>query len=207
QVDQAFTQRREPGVVLLVRLRRGGVEDDIDLVEIRQRDQAFDTLMGGRDLHAGGAGQTVGRGIDTDHRAHFQEPGMPHDLDHQIGADIARPDDRDLGAFVVVTHWETSEAVVKEAETVPRPEMAAVTVAPGCSGRIGPSAPERITWPARSGSPKVRACCASQDRALSGSPRQAAPLPVETSSPSMLMLMVTSMGSKSSRVRRSVPST
>ena len=36
-------------------------------------------------------------------------------------------------------------------------KMVAVTCAPGATGRMGPSAPESTTWPARSGSPSSRA--------------------------------------------------
>ena len=79
-------------------------------------------------------------------------------------------------------------------DTEPSPEIWASNVSPAATGTIGPRAPERMTCPARRGSPKSRAVRASQASALSGSPRQAAPLPVETTSPSRVMLISTSTG-------------
>ena len=42
-------------------------------------------------------GQAVGVRVDADHRAHLEVLGDPEHLDHQVGADVARADDRDLG--------------------------------------------------------------------------------------------------------------
>ena len=56
---------------------------------------------GGRHAEARGAGEAVGVGVDADHRAHLEVLGGAHHLDHQVGADVARPDDGDLGSLLI----------------------------------------------------------------------------------------------------------
>src|SRR6185436_9930215 len=66
------------------------------------------------------------------------------------------------------------------ADTVPSPAILASKASPGFTGTIGPSAPESTTSPARSGRLRRASSPASQAIALSGLPRQAAPVPFET---------------------------
>ena len=75
EVDQPLAERRQLRGVGLVRLGRGGVEDDLDLVEVGQRHQAVDALGGGRHAEPRGAGEAVGVGVDADHRAHLEVLG------------------------------------------------------------------------------------------------------------------------------------
>src|ERR1700739_2672043 len=118
--------------------------------------------------------QWVGVGVDADQPRHFQVFGRPQDLEHQVGADVAGADDGHLGLGHGMSFGE------KVAETPPSGVILARIWVPGGAGAIGPSAPERMTWPARSGSPYCSAVRASQARALRGSPRQALPVPSET---------------------------
>ena len=59
--------------------------------QCRQRDQPVDPLMRGRHAKPGGALQAVAVRIDAHQRAHLQDIGCAHHLDHQIGADIPDP--------------------------------------------------------------------------------------------------------------------
>ncbi len=95
QVDQGDAGKRlQLGVVRLVRLGGGGVEDDPHILELRHRQQPVDAAIGGGNPHPPGTGQTVRGGVDADHRLQFQRLGQAQDLDHQIRSDIARADDR-----------------------------------------------------------------------------------------------------------------
>ena len=84
---------------------------------------------GGGDAEALRAGEPVGLGVDADHGAHLEGVGEAHHLDHQVGADVARPDDGDLD----LAHFCSFRAGSFEnvAVTEPRPGMSAVTTAPG----------------------------------------------------------------------------
>ncbi len=53
-------------------------------------------FVGGGHLLPAGVGQVVGGRVDAGHRDHLQAVGQPQHLDHQIGADVAGPDDRHL---------------------------------------------------------------------------------------------------------------
>ena len=99
QVDDLLAVALQDLVVADVRLGGGGVENHADLLVIRHLRQPIDALRGHGHAHAGGARQAVGVGVDADHRRHFEMLGCAHHLDHQVGADIARADDRafDLG--------------------------------------------------------------------------------------------------------------
>ena len=92
-----FAMADQHFAVPLVRTCRCCVEDDGDVGKARHRDQPVEA--GGSDRHAQSfsALQPVARGIDADEGAHLQHLGQAHDLDHQVGADVARSDDCDLG--------------------------------------------------------------------------------------------------------------
>ena len=76
-----------------VRLRRGGVEDELDVSKVRHGQQAVDSAGGSRHAHACGADQATGVRVCVDHGAHRQRAVAAPDLHHQVGADIARPYD------------------------------------------------------------------------------------------------------------------
>ena len=89
---------------------------------------------------------------------------------------------------------------MKAALTGPIPLMSAANTSPGAIAIIGPRAPERMTSPARSGLPRSRTAAASQATAASGWPRQAAPVPVETtSSPRRMVMSQAARSTRSSR--------
>ena len=103
--------------------------------------------------------------------------GQSLDLDHEIGADIPRADDRDGGALVGA-HSESSASLwVDGRDGLARGRRPASTRSPVAGAMpLGPRAPDKITWPAVGGWPRSLAVWV-QRRALSGSPRHAAPLP------------------------------
>ena len=61
---------------------------------------------------AAGAGQAVGGGVDPDHGGDLEGLREPHDLEHQVGADVARADDRDLGPGPAVAGSGVDEVVL-----------------------------------------------------------------------------------------------
>src|SRR5208283_546084 len=124
-----------------------------------------------------------------------------HDLDHQIGADIARSDDRAGNLF----HYACSFA--KAARTEPRPEMRASTTSPHFTPTIGPRAPDITVSPALSGRPTRAMVFASHRTAESGSPRQAAPAPAETCSSALSITMPAERRSRFSSFFGVAPST
>src|SRR4029077_16276766 len=122
-----------------------------------------------------------------------------HNLDHQVGADIAGSDDGHLG----LRHDRSLRENV--ADTSPNGAISARIRVPGGVATIGPRAPDRMICPARSGSPNDAAVRANHASASIGSPRQAAPLPSETSTSSAYMRIVAARGSNSSRRKRRSP--
>jgi hypothetical protein len=68
------------------------------------------------------------------------------------------------------------------------PVIVASKRSPGATGTTGPSAPDSTISPARSGLPSRCAVRASQATARSGSPRHAAPEPVDTTPPPRLIV-------------------
>src|SRR6266508_3262185 len=201
EVDQALAERLQLGGVVLVGLGRGGVEDDLDLVEVGQGHQTFDALVRGGEAEPLGVRQAVRHGIDADHGRHLEVLAGAHHLDHQVGANVARADDRHLRPGHEVA------PSLRVTVTAPSPVRVAVTTLPAATGRIGPRAPDRTTSPARSGWPSSTAVLASQTTSSTGSPRQAVPFPVETCRLSMVIDISTSTGSTSVRVSRLGPST
>ena len=61
--------------------------------------------------------------------------------------------------------------------------MCTCTLSPAATGTIGPNAPDSTSSPARKGSPRAAIVRASQYAARSGWPRQAAPLPLDSTRP------------------------
>ncbi|MBB3860027.1 hypothetical protein GGQ88_001288 [Novosphingobium hassiacum] len=96
QVDHALAMRLEQFVVAHVRACAGRVEHDGDIGELRHRDQPLDSSGGDRHAQSLCALEPVALRIDADERTHLEHVGQAHDLDHQIGADIARSNDRDF---------------------------------------------------------------------------------------------------------------
>ena len=101
----------------------GGIEYDVDVGEFRHLHQSVHAFVGGGHAHAGSSGQTVRFRIDTDHGAHFNVLAIAQDLDHQIGADVARADDRCLdflahSLFLIVLFGHA-----KRTDALPMPPM------------------------------------------------------------------------------------
>ena len=99
QVDHLFAVLLQHLIVPPMRPRRRGIEHDADVFIFRQLHKPLDALMRGRHIETCRAGQTIGRRVDPNHRGHIQHLGIAHDLDHQIGADVARPDDGTFDLF------------------------------------------------------------------------------------------------------------
>ena len=119
EVDHLLAVLLQDGVVPDVRASRGRVEHDLDGPVVRQLAQALDALVGRRHVEARGARESVGLRIDADHRAHFEGLRGSHHLDHQVGANVARADDR----AGYLRHHACSFA--NAARTEPRPEIRA----------------------------------------------------------------------------------
>src|SRR5882762_7881247 len=91
--------------------------------------------------------------------------------------------------------------------TAPRTDSSAVISLPGSTITIAPNAPDKTTSPSRNGAPNDAAMRATHTNAFNGSPRQAAPSPLETSTPSLARLIVTSSGANSLNGTRLSPNT
>jgi len=96
QVDHPLAGGEHQLAVALVRARRRRVEDDLDLGELRHLQQPVDALRGDRHPEPLGPLQSVRLRVDPDKRPHLQNIRQPHDLDHQIGPDVPRTDNRYL---------------------------------------------------------------------------------------------------------------
>ena len=126
--------------------------------------------------------------------------GRAQHLDHQVGADVARPDDRDTRSWPFVTSCE------KPVRTEPKPVIRASNVA----RRDRHHRAERAGEHHVAGAQRVPGAghrWASQTSACSGLPRQAAPAPTETGSPAVLQHHPASRRSTSASRRGRVPST
>jgi hypothetical protein len=86
------------GIVRRVRAGRRRVEHDRDVVESRHLHEAVDPAGGHRHAEPARTGETVRVGIDADERAHLELVRRAQDLDHQVRADVAAPDDGDFDA-------------------------------------------------------------------------------------------------------------
>jgi len=96
EVDHLLAVGAQDRVMGLVGVGRGGVEDDADLGIGRHPLQAFDPLMGGGHAALAGHRQALGLRVDADHRGELHVLGVLQHLHHQVGADVARADDRGL---------------------------------------------------------------------------------------------------------------
>ena len=108
-----------------------------------------------------------------------QRLGQPQHLDHQIGADVARPDDRHVRCCHDGPPCRRSGR-----RTEPRPEIRRLVrrarASPAPSDRARRRAPRRRRAADR---PSRAIVCANHCNACSGLPRHAAPAPTETGSP------------------------
>src|SRR5690554_7209416 len=109
-LDVFFVATQEHFVVH-VRASRGGIKHDVDVGKFRHLHQAVHAFVGGGDAHTSGTGQAVGFRVDTDHGTHFDILAVTQDLDHQVGADVARADDGgfDFLAHSLVLVWSGSD--------------------------------------------------------------------------------------------------
>ena len=96
------------------------IKDDTDLFELGHGNKPVDPFMGRCHPHALGAGQAIGRRVDADHHAHLERLRQAHNLDHQVGPDIAGPDDRYFG----LGH---DQPLLKVKEQRPMPPTSATT--------------------------------------------------------------------------------
>src|SRR4029078_3096755 len=181
--------------------RRRRVEHDLDVVKVGHRGKAVDALVGDGNSYPPRASQPIGVGVDTDHRWDLEILGGAQNLDHQIGPDIAGSDDGHFG----FRHDRSLRENV--ADTSPSGAISARIRVPGGVATIGPRAPDKMTCPARSGSPNDAAVRANHANALSGSPRHAEPDPSETRLSLTYMRIVALRGSKSQRLNRLLPRT
>src|SRR5690554_2501628 len=115
-LDVFFVATQEHFVVH-VRASRGGIKHDVDVGKFRHLHQAVHAFVGGGHAHTSGTGQAVGFRVDTDHGAHFDVLAVTQDLDHQVGADVARADDGgfDFLAHNLVLVWSGSDKAHRSA--------------------------------------------------------------------------------------------
>jgi hypothetical protein len=107
QVDDALAVAGQNFVVMLMRIGRSGVEDDADILVMRRSDQPVDAGVDRLQPLRPRLGQPIGLRVDADHRDQLQRLALFDELHHQVGADIARPDDR---AFYLLRHMLVSGA-------------------------------------------------------------------------------------------------
>src|SRR5882724_6469185 len=130
--------------------------------------------MGSEYSEAASAGKSVGIRVDADHGAHLEHLSLQHDLDHQIGSDISRSNDRYLQLLHLLVLPKGTGlrpdrvAHPKRTRTVPISEILASYSSSFCAPTIGPNAPVSTTSPARSGSPALASFRTSQRAAFKG---------------------------------------
>ena len=177
QVDDADVVRRQRLGVGLVRRRRRRVEHHPDLAEAGQGQQpSTPSAVVATPSRAARASPSEAGSMPAIARIRSGPPAAQQ-LDHQVRADVAGPDDRRSDHRGALASGEPGAVTLTQPadlgrEPVTRPRPAT----------IGPSAPDSTISPARSGWPYDRAAAASQATATAGWPRQAAPDPVDTSS-------------------------
>src|SRR6478752_5518072 len=185
EVDGQDAGLRVARCVRRVRLGRGALEHDVGQL-----------VLGEQPVHALGTGlqaerprpaQTVGCRVDTDHPARVQHVAATHQLEHQVGADVAGADDgggaRGPGAGGHDAPQAVRTVQTKRAVTLPSPANVAVKVSPAATADMAQTAPGSTTWPASRVTPRAPTVLASQTRELTGEPRTAPPAPVPTTSP------------------------
>ena len=96
QVDDRLPRRAADLAVACVCTSTGGIEHQLDLWPAWHCQQTVEPVVRRGDAHASGALQSIARRIDTDEGCHLEDVRHPHNLYHQIGANIARPDDSHL---------------------------------------------------------------------------------------------------------------
>ena len=77
--------------VRAVRVGRGGLEDDVGQLVLGE--QPVDALVRWPRGRATGAAQARRSRVDADHPARVDHVAAAHQLEHQVGADVAGPDD------------------------------------------------------------------------------------------------------------------
>jgi hypothetical protein len=138
--------------------------------------QAVQPLMGGEYSKALRPRQSVRLRVNADHGPHLERLAVAHDLDHQIGSDISRSDDRHLQLLYFSRPSKAGNKFLqvddicqpKRTRTVPISEILASYSSSFCAPTIGPSAPVSTTSPARSGSPASASFLTSHSAAFKG---------------------------------------
>src|SRR5271170_5530694 len=179
-----------------VRPGRGGLEHQVR--QFGPGQQPVHAFRAGLDAASAGPLQTLGRRVHAHHVPDLDVLAALQ-LGQQVGADVARPDNR--------RDAHCASLVAKRAVTRPRPANVAVSVSPGPTGTEAVTEPGRITCPASSSTPRAPTVLASQARAFSGEPSTAPLAPVPASSPFWYRLHPASRRSTADRVAGLLPST
>src|SRR5450755_706634 len=158
--------------------------------------------MAGSQAHPGRPAQPVRGRVDADHVPGLDRAAASQQLEHQVGADVAGPDDR---RSYLVTHSSASGA--KQAVTLPSPANVAVKTSPSATATDAVIEPGSTTCPARSTTPRAPTVLASQASEVSGEPRTAPPAPVPATSPRRRSTQPDSRRSISPSRRGVLPST
>src|SRR6185312_11615592 len=127
--------------------------------------------------------QAIAFRIDADKGTHLQHAGGAHDLDHQIGADIARADDGGFEFAGLCCGHENGpiQAMVSFRSGWLLSEK--TNSSPGFIGNILVKAPEMMTSPGWSETPNSPSLLASQAADSAGLPNTAAPSPSPAGAP------------------------
>jgi hypothetical protein len=88
-----------------MRASGGRIEHNSDIAEPRHLDEAVHASSRDRHAHPSGTGESVRCRIDPHERTHLERARRAKHFDHQVGADVAAPNDRDLYG-----HEQTSES-------------------------------------------------------------------------------------------------
>ncbi len=161
EVDDLLAVLAQRFVMHLVGVGRGCVEHDADLGVNVHLHEAFKPLMGGGDAALARHGEPFGRLVDADHGHQLHILRIFDHLDHEVGADIARPDDRRLDLArhqILLTASRASDTLfinlqIKRAVQLPTPWSCISNTSPACAGSSGTRLPDNITSPASSVTP------------------------------------------------------
>ena len=130
-----------------VRLGRGALEDDVGQLVLGE--QPVDALVAGLEAERPGAAQPVGCRVDPDHPAWVEHVAAAHQLEHQVGADVAGPDDG--GGALGPGGGRHGAPQTNRAVTLPSPANVAVKVSPAATADMAQTAPGSTTWPGLEG--------------------------------------------------------
>ena len=99
QVNHLNTVLLQLSVVVRMRTGGSGVKHYIDTAESLHLQQSVNSFRRGGNAPFRRASESFGTRVDANHRTHFQMTRVAHHLNHQIGTDIAGPDNSDFYFF------------------------------------------------------------------------------------------------------------